>query len=220
MKPYLAWVRELPRLTPEAAKELAAAVLRGDAKAREALVVAHLPLVVQYTRWVTKHFPVRRPVTWMDLISEGNLALSEAAARYDPARGVAFSVYARPWVVHRILRLVFLQAQTVPLSAIELKEAVKEAHLPRFFPLEGIPPGFLATPPPQVEAYTHAEQRDRVEQLLSRLNPKEQFVLRARFGLLDGEPWSLAAVGRALSISRERVRQIQQAALRQLRTLR
>ncbi|NJN59472.1 MAG: RNA polymerase sigma factor, RpoD/SigA family, partial [Leptolyngbyaceae cyanobacterium SL_5_9] len=46
---------------------------------------------------------------------------------------------------------------------------------------------------------------------------RERDVIRMRFGLGDGHPYSLAEIGRALDLSRERVRQIEAKALQKLR---
>lgn len=54
-------------------------------------------------------------------------------------------------------------------------------------------------------------------QLLDRLPPREQHVIRLRFGLDDGEEKSLANIGTTMNISRERVRQIQTKAMRSMR---
>lgn len=61
-----------------------------------------------------------------------------------------------------------------------------------------------------------ALQRD-LHQLLADLTTRERDVIRMRFGLGDGHPYSLAEIGRALELSRERVRQIEAKALQKLR---
>ena len=54
--------------------------------------------------------------------------------------------------------------------------------------------------------------------LLAALNPREQLILKLRFGL-DGQPrHSLSQIGEVLAVSKERVRQIQDRALRKLAT--
>ncbi|OYD95427.1 RNA polymerase sigma factor, RpoD/SigA family [Nostoc sp. 'Peltigera membranacea cyanobiont' 210A] len=59
-------------------------------------------------------------------------------------------------------------------------------------------------------------QRD-LHHLLSDLTSRERDVILMRFGLADGHPYSLAEIGRALDLSRERVRQIESKALQKLR---
>jgi RNA polymerase primary sigma factor len=54
---------------------------------------------------------------------------------------------------------------------------------------------------------------------LHRLNPRMQRVLSLRFGLDDGKPQTLEEVGAGLGITRERVRQLEARALRELRTV-
>jgi RNA polymerase sigma factor (sigma-70 family) len=52
---------------------------------------------------------------------------------------------------------------------------------------------------------------------LKELNPREQYILRARFGLDDGQMRTLEEIGRELRLTRERVRQIEARALDKLR---
>ena len=59
--------------------------------------------------------------------------------------------------------------------------------------------------------------RRDLQQLMNDLTEREQDVIRMRFGLGDGTPYSLAEIGRELDLSRERVRQIESKALQKLR---
>jgi RNA polymerase nonessential primary-like sigma factor len=56
-----------------------------------------------------------------------------------------------------------------------------------------------------------------LQDMLAELTTREQDVIRMRFGLQDGQPHSLAEIGKFLDLSRERVRQIESKALQKLR---
>jgi RNA polymerase primary sigma factor len=59
--------------------------------------------------------------------------------------------------------------------------------------------------------------KQRLERLLQQLDPRESQVISLRFGLLGGQPLSLQDIGRLMRLSRERIRQIEDSALRKLR---
>jgi RNA polymerase primary sigma factor len=59
--------------------------------------------------------------------------------------------------------------------------------------------------------------KDEIQEVLSTLTPREQRVLRLRFGLEDGRSRTLEEVGLEFKVTRERVRQIEAKALRKLR---
>ncbi|HIE53299.1 MAG TPA: sigma-70 family RNA polymerase sigma factor [Armatimonadetes bacterium] len=67
------------------------------------------------------------------------------------------------------------------------------------------------------EAAIHASLHEQLEAVLSRLSPREQSILRLRFGLDDGDTHTLEEVASRLELSRERVRQIEKRALEKLR---
>ena len=60
---------------------------------------------------------------------------------------------------------------------------------------------------------------ERVESLLNKMNTREREILELRFGLKDGEIHTLNEAAKRFSITRERVRQIEMAALKKLRIL-
>ncbi len=59
--------------------------------------------------------------------------------------------------------------------------------------------------------------KERVENLLEIMNERERKILDMRFGLADGKAHTLAEVARKLGVSRERIRQIEEEALKKLR---
>ena len=60
-------------------------------------------------------------------------------------------------------------------------------------------------------------EKESLERVLNTLAPRETLVVKLRYGLTDGTEYTLAEIGRQLGISRERVRQIEDEALRKLR---
>ena len=61
------------------------------------------------------------------------------------------------------------------------------------------------------------ETNQQVEKILDSLTPREQMVIRLRFGIGQDEPWTLEEVGQSMSVTRERVRQIEAKALQKLK---
>ena len=59
--------------------------------------------------------------------------------------------------------------------------------------------------------------REEIDQMLQGLNPREREVIILRFGLESGHPMTLEEVGKRFKVTRERIRQIEAAALRKLR---
>lgn len=68
-----------------------------------------------------------------------------------------------------------------------------------------------------LEAASHTMLREQMEKTLASLTPREEKVLRLRFGFEDGKSHTLEEVGKEFNVTRERVRQIESKALRRLR---
>ncbi len=58
---------------------------------------------------------------------------------------------------------------------------------------------------------------EEVQQILSELPPREEQIIKLRFGMIDGETYSMAQIGKIMGYSRERIRQLQHQALDTLR---
>ena len=85
----------------------------------------------------------------------------------------------------------------------------EDSHLGDFIPDE-------ETPAP-AEAASAAILREVLERQLHTLTPREEHVIKLRFGLYDGRTRTLEEVGKEFDITRERIRQIEAKALRKLR---
>jgi RNA polymerase primary sigma factor len=71
--------------------------------------------------------------------------------------------------------------------------------------------------PPPDEMATYNLLREHLEEVLNGLPPREVRILQLRYGLLDGQAYTLEEVGRKMGVTRERVRQIEAQALSRLR---
>ena len=85
----------------------------------------------------------------------------------------------------------------------------EDSHLGDFIPDDDAPA--------PAEAASHALMREQLWDVLNTLTPREEKVLRLRFGLEDGRPRTLEEVGKEFNVTRERIRQIEAKALRKLR---
>ncbi len=71
--------------------------------------------------------------------------------------------------------------------------------------------------PAPADAASYALLREQLSEVLHTLTPREEHVLKLRFGLEDGRARTLEEVGQKFNITRERIRQIEAKALRKLR---
>jgi RNA polymerase primary sigma factor len=68
-----------------------------------------------------------------------------------------------------------------------------------------------------VESVISTNLREQTSMVLNTLSPREELVLRMRFGVGEGSEHTLEEVGRSFNVTRERIRQIESKALRKLR---
>ena len=68
-----------------------------------------------------------------------------------------------------------------------------------------------------IEAVLVSNLQDQTRRVLKSLTPREEQVLKMRFGVGDGSEHTLEEVGRSFNVTRERIRQIESKALRKLR---
>jgi RNA polymerase primary sigma factor len=107
----------------------------------------------------------------------------------------------------KIREILRVAQETVSLETPIGEE--EDSHLGDFIPDEEAPA--------PAEAASHTLLREQLSGVLDTLTPREEKVLRLRFGLEDGRPRTLEEVGKEFSVTRERIRQIEAKALRKLR---
>ncbi len=79
---------------------------------------------------------------------------------------------------------------------------------------------FVADPnaPCPLERTVDRELREKIESTLKVLNPREEEIIRLRFGIGRDMPYTLEEIGRVMGLSRERVRQIEATALKKIQS--
>jgi RNA polymerase primary sigma factor len=119
---YLREIGRIPLLTPRQEIELAAKIKKGDAKARERMITSNLRLVVTIA-----HDYANLGLPLLDLISEGNIGLTKAVERFDPAKGAKLSTYAMWWIKQSIKRALANQSKTIRLP-VHLVDKIAKAR--------------------------------------------------------------------------------------------
>ena len=94
---YLKEINKIPLLTAEEELKYAKLAAKGDKHAKDMLVNANLRFVVN----VAKKYQ-NQGLPLMDLISEGNIGLMNAAERFDALKGYKFISYAVWWIKQAI----------------------------------------------------------------------------------------------------------------------
>ncbi len=123
---YLGELDRRPRLPGGLERELITAAQAGDARAREELIEAFLPLIAGDARLYRQAPGVDRG----ELIQEGVVGLLRALERYDAQRGVPFWGYAAWWVRQAMQQLVAELTRPVVLSDRALRQLarIKDVH--------------------------------------------------------------------------------------------
>jgi RNA polymerase primary sigma factor len=220
---YLREIARLPRLTADEERQLGQRIRYDrDDRALSQLVEGNLRFVVSYAR---RYRGCGVPA--LDLIHEGNLGLIEAARRFDPSRNVKFISYAVWWV-----REAMMQAMASGIRAFafppKLLRTFGSARLDRSLsdPI-GTDGGYsgirefgdtLAADNTAVdEAIIHRRTLEDLAGAVQALDRKEREIMRLRFGLGGDRPQTLQQIGDYMSLSRERVRQLEARAKVKLR---
>lgn len=208
---YLRTVRKHAQPDPVEERELALRAARGDARARDELVLSHQWLVLQ----IARRLAGSRDVV-MDLVQEGNRGLLQAIAGFDPDRGWRLSTYAPYWIRAAIQRHRRRAGGIrLPRRVWQRGDPETRARALRMMPLDSVP-----EPVVDRDADQGALARSRnaaVARSLESLPARERAVLVRRYGLDGSVPVTLERIGQEMSLSKEGVRQIERAALEKLR---
>jgi len=188
----------------DAIRKLLAWAHRADI-ARGQIAQANIPLVLAMAK--------RTRLSGLDfneLISEGDFALLRSIDKFDCSRGFKFSTYA-------------CRAILKSFSRVALRTSRYRCHFPTEFDPELEKGDFVEQKRDGVETDCVDEVRDIIAKNRASLNEVEQTVIRERFALdapdSEVKPKTLEQVGVMIGVTKERVRQIQNRALKKIRII-
>ena len=239
---YLKDIRKLTVMTVERERELADRMLSGNitdeekAEIKKEILEGNLRFVIT----VSKQYQ-NQGLDFPDLIAEGNYGLLKAIENFDWSKKLRFISYAVWWVRQSILQSLNENARTIrlPVNVVqELQKAKKELDR------EGVelPDKFVNLPytvnldsplnedgdtlmdvlnNPNAEwadsnLTTEQTLKDKLLGMLDVLDERERIIVEDYFGL-SGSTRTLEDIGNDFDLTKERVRQIKEKALRKLR---
>jgi RNA polymerase primary sigma factor len=239
---YLKDIRKLKVMTPERERELAKRMLSGDITLieKEAIKKELLEGNLRFVITVSKQYQ-NQGLELCDLISEGNYGLLRAIESFDWSKNLRFISYAVWWVRQSILQSLNENSRTIrfPVNVVqEFQKAKKEQDVSG----EELPDKFANLPytvnldnPLNEEGDTlldvienpNAEKpeevfstvqtlREKLMSILNILDEREKVIIEDYFGLTGGTR-TLEDIGNDFDLTKERVRQIKEKALRKLR---
>ncbi len=239
---YLKDIRKLKVMTPDRERQLSDLILDINCTERQKQQI-HKELLegnLRFVITVAKQYQ-NQGLDLSDLIAEGNLGLIKAIQNFDWTKKLRFISYAVWWVKQSILQSLNENARTIrlPVNVVqELHRAKKEVD-------KGISEldSRLATLPttinlqqtinedgdtlldmiinqnasmPDEGLNTEEMLKEKLLSILSILDERERIIVEDYFGL-TGTPRTLEDIGNDFKLTKERVRQIKEKALRKLR---
>ncbi|MGX7585756.1 sigma-70 family RNA polymerase sigma factor [Candidatus Vidania fulgoroideorum] len=189
---------------------------------------------------------INKGLHFFDLNQEGTIGLMRAVNKFDFRKGFKFSTYATWWVKQAITRAISDHSRTIrlPVHMIEnLNKINKDSRFKKDFPKQKLNRILIVSKTPRslespinedddkttlndiIEDKEQSLDKDmlkldlitKVNKILSTLSYRERKIIKLRFGIGLRKGLTLEKVGEIFGVTRERIRQIEFAALRKLK---
>ena len=228
---YFKDVSKTNRLSIEDEVKLAIRIQNGDEKAIGELVKPNLKFVVS----VAKEYQ-GLGLSLPDLISEGNIGIIKAASRFDASRGFKFISYAVYWIKQTIMQSLNDNSRMIRLPSNIINKIVKlnktNGDVEEIYPTVISINSSSSNDSHQIIDSIADDSDDSFEELdyniekikkiinksLSSLSDREKGIIECYFGLNSYcEAMTLEAIGHKYNLTKERIRQIKEKAIRRLR---
>ena len=181
---------------------------RGDIQARNILVERNLRLVAHIMK---KYYTATADQE--DLISIGTIGLIKGIETFDLEKGARLATYAARCVENEIL--MYFRSQKKTAGDISLSDYLETGKDGTALSVQDV----VASEEDLFEDLARKEANGKLYRAIEqKLTPREQTVIRLRYGLGDARPQKQQEVARVLGISRSYVSRIEKKALEKLRT--
>ena len=215
VRTYYDELKRYKPITRAKEKELLIKAKNGDLKAQNEILEANLRFVFNIaSRYKGNGAAIS------DLISEGNMGLVKAIQKYDIDKNVKFISYAVWWIrssMQEFLKkrqsALNIEKDEESLNSLVVSNGIKDEEDEDVYKKEII----LSDEEEEERKELQKRQRKIVDKLLSKLSEREKFIVEEYYGI-NGKEKNLEELGNILKITKERVRQIKNAAFSKLRS--
>ena len=239
---YLKDIRKLKVMTPDRERALAQRIASNDCtdREREQIQKEMLEGNLRFVITVAKQYQ-NQGIDLSDLIAEGNFGLMKAIKNFDWTKNNRFISYAVWWIKQSILQSLNENSRTIRLPVNVVQDMQKEkkenektnkdlsdkfATLPRMIDLDmhinedgdtliDIIKNDNVESPDEIFS-TKDLLKEKMMKIMSVLDTRERVIVEDYYGI-TGTPRTLEDIGSDFSLTKERVRQIKEKALRKLR---